>query len=85
MMVNNPLIRLAISWGGVGIGGVFRPLDFHDVTKDIFFDLPLEASSEILMERPPRKKKSPKKTWCLPYMVSKDSSIRFIPIGFQKG
>ena len=28
MVVNNPLIRPAISWGKRGIGGV--PLDFHE-------------------------------------------------------
>ena len=28
MVVNSPLIRPAISWGGGGIGGV--PLDSHD-------------------------------------------------------
>ena len=32
MVVNSPLIRPAISWGGAGIGGA--PLDSHDVLDD---------------------------------------------------
>ena len=51
-MINNPLIRPAISWGGAGIGGV--PLDSHEYPWKNGIDI------DIMYAIPPNKNRTQK-------------------------